>query len=95
MGNMSTDKLRAPVADSKTKARVFKTLQVSPVVLTVNRVLMYPVVACGLWHGSTLLLWCKSKNILALALLGFAVLKLSNMIPRLRHEEQRAVFSSC
>ena len=32
LGKKSTGKLRAPVADSKTKARVSKTLQVSPVV---------------------------------------------------------------
>ena len=36
LGKKSTGKLRAPVADSKTKARVSKTLQVSSVVLTVN-----------------------------------------------------------
>ena len=40
LGKKSAGKLRAPVADSKTKARVSKTLQVSPVVLTVNRALM-------------------------------------------------------
>ena len=36
LGKKSTGKLRAPVADSKTKARVSKTLQVSPVVEVTN-----------------------------------------------------------
>ena len=45
LGKKSTGKLRAPVADSKTKARVSKTLQVSPVVEVTNCVSAFLLVA--------------------------------------------------
>ena len=45
LGKKSTGKLRAPVADSKTKARVSKTLQVSLVVEVTNSVSTFLLVA--------------------------------------------------